>query len=714
MKTSFIVLCLLLSISAFGQQKAKSNQKPPTQKDMNAAMKEAQGMLDEMMKEMSKEDRKMMDSIGIKMPDLKSAKMPAASDKQLAEAWEDEQRIVPKKDQARIASILNVPDNKLPAYISAVHKKVTAGLDAKIITAGNAAYGEIRGKAKTQQEAGNMALGFWVSGQPELAAYLLGKICSEDMSQTDNLSNYAAALTMLGGEQLAIPILQSLNRKFQKNSTILNNMGQAWFGLGDIGKAEKYLDSVLTIYPGHPQANVTKAAIEESKGNSTKAADHIKTAIRYTYTKSREEKLNQLGYKINRKDLRIPFKPGSDPLGLEQMRRPDYPTSIAKINALLPQWKEFNKDCQKKIEELQAELNTLTVKQAQQVTKMVFTANAAMNKGMMPALSRHPLSRKASIALQERMDYYKVAMKKMEEKYVTMMSELDAIRKKFKPADEYAPCTVHRDNINKLLEQLNSRKKIYDDEALHLFRLYSNDIVYWAQFTSTDPISFRAIQLQYLIFWLSKNRELQPVDMELYKDAYKDCEEKETGKSGKLSEFDEVACNYKTKMDFYVVKYEMNCSHTTITYRSPYQTLIEREIGNKYVGGTLKTSASVKAKDQLGPVGIEGSLGFDLEMELDENGKVIDWKGDAKAGVEVSVGVTEGPASLGAKSGAELVIEFGQDGVEDVIATHNAQATVGIYEQSVTIGMTERVSLISGNSSRTNAGTLKGIILEKF
>lgn len=56
----------------------------------------------EMQKElegMSPEDKRMMDSMGVKMPSMKD--IPKVTDKQLADAWEDENRIVPKVDAVR-------------------------------------------------------------------------------------------------------------------------------------------------------------------------------------------------------------------------------------------------------------------------------------------------------------------------------------------------------------------------------------------------------------------------------------------------------------------------------------------------------------------------------------------------------------------------------------------------------------------------------------
>jgi len=708
------MLLLLLTLTGVCQQKAKTKEKAPTQKELNASVKEMQAMMSEMMNEMSPEDKKMMDSMGIKMPDMKKVKIPAASDKQLAEAWEDEQRIVPKKDLARIASIPKVAAGRLPAYVTATHQKVTAKLDPKIIFTGNTVYTRIQSLAQSKQQAANMALGFWISGQPELTLYLLGKICSEDISQADNLSNYAAVLTMLGGEQLAIPILQNLNTKFRRNSTILNNLGQAWFGLGDITTAEKDLDSVTTIYPYHPQANFTKASIEESKGNTAKAAEHVKKSLRHSYTKEREAKLNQLGQKLVRKDLRIPFSAGSDPMGLEQTRRPDYPVSIAQINAWLPAWNDFNSQCDKEIKILEIAWDDVNARYTQSIAKMSANAMATINNGGLPTLSMHPLMRKATLALQERRRYYEQRIKKEVDNYQSLLRDLDAVRKKRLLAAPEAPCSVHRDNINKLLKGLNSRKKIYDQETLNLYKRYCNDMVYWAQYTSVDANAFKLIQIEFQLFWLRKNRELQPLEMGSYKGAYSDCEEKENAKPGKLAQFDDVACNYRTTVDLILVKYDMNCSHTTITYTSNFQTVVEKELGNKYMGGTIKTHASITADGKIGPVGIEGTMGFDVEEQLDENKNVTDWSGTVKTGVEASVGISEGPVKLGGKLSEEAEMEFGPNGIEDVNVTHGAEATAGIYKQSVTIGTKERVSLISGKSTRTNSGSLKGVVFNGF
>ena len=50
-----------------------------------------------------------------------------------------------------------------------------------------------------------MATGFWLIGKPQMALYTLGKICSDDPSNTDNLSNFASMLSMQGASIWPFP-----------------------------------------------------------------------------------------------------------------------------------------------------------------------------------------------------------------------------------------------------------------------------------------------------------------------------------------------------------------------------------------------------------------------------------------------------------------------------------------------------------------------------
>ncbi|MET0465909.1 MAG: hypothetical protein ABW007_22300 [Chitinophagaceae bacterium] len=717
MKIAFAPLLLLISVVAFSQTKPKTKpkEKAPTQKDMDATLKEMQGMMDEMMKEMSDEDRKMMDSMGIKMPDLKNVKVPKATDKQWAEAFEDDNRIVPKKDNARIAAIpKNVTAAKLPAYIAAIQKKMTGQMDSKTAAAANNIFKEIQAKAGSTRQAGSMATALWMSGQPEISLYLLGKICAEDASDADNLSSYSAALTMQGGEHLAIPILQILSVKYRKNTTVLNNLGQAWFGLGEIAKAEKYLDSALAIYPYHPQANLTKASIEESRGNTTKAIEAVKKSIRHSYTKEKEEKLSKLGHKLTRKDLRIPIKASADPLGLLNTRRPDYPTSVAQMDILGPAWEEFNKACDDKIMQIRKEINEVGVQYAASAASMAKDVMSTIDQGGAYTLSQPPFLKKATINLAECKSFYEQKFKKETDRFVAFRSDLDAIEKRYKPAPPEASCSQRRDAVNGLIKASNERKKKYDEETLPLYRHFYNDMAYWSQYTSTSPTEFRLIVLNFQLGWMQKLRELQPVNLWHYKGQFKDCVDKEDGKPGKLADFDEVACNYKATINYGIAVQEISCSRTNTTYFFGTHSYTTKELGEKYIGATVKVKPRLSIGADSGPLSVEAFVGGNFTIDLDENNKVKDWGGTVGGGIETSAGGNVGPVKVDGTVTTEIEVEVGPKGIGDVNMIGTAEMTAGALGQKVTIGVQDKVSLISGRGSVTGTGIMQGTVLSEW
>ncbi len=173
------------------KSKSKQEEAIPTQKEMEAIMKEMQKAMDEM----SPEDKKMMDSLGIKMPSLKA--LPKVTDQQMSDAREEENFLVPKKDLTRIAKILPTPTTAaLPAFILRVHNTVVLNLTPAERADAEAALQSIR--QKTEISVSMAAVTFWIQGRPLLATYLMGKASIDNPSDIDNINNYASMLTMTG------------------------------------------------------------------------------------------------------------------------------------------------------------------------------------------------------------------------------------------------------------------------------------------------------------------------------------------------------------------------------------------------------------------------------------------------------------------------------------------------------------------------------------
>lgn len=185
---------------------------------------------------------------------------------------------MPVKDAALINAALatTLINAEISTNISRIQSVVLTRLSVYPKSKGNLLLQEV---TRRKASVANTAVLLWMEGKPTLAIYLMSEACKSDPTNVINPNNYPSFLTMCGAQQLALPILTNLNKRFPRTNSILNNITQAWLGLGDIQRAEKYADSTIRIYAWHPQANMAKCLIKESKGNIPAAIETAEKAI---------------------------------------------------------------------------------------------------------------------------------------------------------------------------------------------------------------------------------------------------------------------------------------------------------------------------------------------------------------------------------------------------------------------------------------------------
>ncbi|HMG93353.1 MAG TPA: hypothetical protein VK589_25020 [Chryseolinea sp.] len=673
-KCVFILAILSITVAAVGQTKSKSKQKeetPPTQKEMADMMKEMQDAMDEM----SPEEKRATDSMGIKMPTANS--IPQMTDAQIKEAYENESRIVPKKDPLRIktASTVTVSTAGMNVYISKTNQAVLTKLSPAAKTKGAEI---LQQTVRLKSSAANTAVGLWMDGKPTLALYVMGEACKANPSNTNNLNNYASFLTMCGAEQLALPILTNLNKRHPRNSSILNNITQAWLGLGDIAKAEKYADSTIRIHPTHPQANMAKGLIEESKGNIPAAIAAYKKAIRKAFSSEKENKLKKLGYDLKSDDLNWDRPMPQDALGLGKFTWPEYPMNVEQNKALEKEWTDFKNECQKKINELQikqkkAEQEYLTrytartqqILQASQKGQYVqpmpgYAAKAIkklgpgvndVNGNMSFVFSKElePVAKAlAAVANYEKLLDEK--QKAIDKRYEDKIGEgrenpLEAICK-----DENAICSEFLASANGGLQSAYRQYFNYVSRR-------TSDLLYYCQYTQW-PEQFELTKINSQIAWLTQIKD-QRVYFE-NKSSWCTSVPK-PGKEGKLQNFDDVACKYVSTMNLGVYKITSSCSNL---------------IGEFDFGGV-----NINLKDNV------------------ETGR---FSGSAMVGTSKSF---DGPAGTELEASIAALVEFDNTGITDVGAITGAVAKAG---DVILAGADVKVTVNSGVST-TGKGILQGI-----
>ncbi len=714
-----ITVIFMLCIPGFqglSQSKPKPKEAAPTQKEVDEMMREMQREMDNM----SDDDKKVLDSMGLKMPSLNE--IPKFTDQQLAEAYENESRIVPKKNTARISSISKTPltDAATPSFLAATHARVTTTLSAEVRTKGEEIHRLIMTQYNSPAATGNAAAGLWMLGRTRLALYVMGKACLDDPANTDNMNNYAAMLSMSGGEERAIPLLERLNRRFRKNSTILNNLGQAWFGLGELDKANAYLDSAIRIYAYHPQANYTKSFIEESKGNTKGAVEAMKRSVKKAYSPEKENRLSKLGYKLKSGDLSWNHPMPQDPLGLEKFNWPEYPKNVSESEVLKKDWDLFKASCRIEIEKLtvqqkRLEQEMLTIQQMR-VSKLLKAGQNGQSVNPMP-----PMAAKATVKLKYLVDgrdgqlanNYEKKVERLADAYQQtgaleekLWKQLDAIRQKYedkfgegKPNPFDAACSDENAAKNSFLTESNAVLEKAANDFLDFHRKKTNDEMYYYQYTMWPEV-FELAKVTAKISWLNLIRD-QKI---MFQDKSSWCREasQQKEKPFKLADFDDVHCEYHSKLTTPVGTIRTDCSRMTSELDLKFiklglkQDMNKETFGDQFMSCSVEVGAGVSVGSRnLGPIKAEASIGGAIGVEIDRTG-ITDVILKGAAGISVGTDIIkDGSDASGMKVGTDT-----KDGsAGDVGVIKDLQLEVGVKGQ---------VSIVSGKSSGGGTGLFEG------
>ena len=686
-------LLFVLPTSTSAQEVAVS------QKEMEEMIKEAK----EAMESLSEEDKKMMEEMGIAAPSFDN--VPQMPDGGLWMAMEEDGMVIPKKRTDLIAGLPAklFTDAELPAYIKSTNNSI-----ASIITPASKELVEKAMAAfKDDPFYGAMitstANGMWIMGLQEPAVYLMGKAV-EALPNADNYNNYAAYLTMLGAGHMAIPVLAKLNSIHHNNSTILNNLGQAWLQLGDGELAEKYLDSAIMVYEYHPQANFTKCLILESEGKTAEAVVALKRSIKHSATKSKVNKLSKLEknppqlpkYYIPRSYVSTSFNLGA------------YTALIPKNYDMTDggvaekEWKFFREQLRPEAAGLAVAVR-LAEKQAEEEMKIIAArAIKARNVGFPPYYFR-AVDRFNNYLTTNFSDH---KMEAEGEKWVSYITELAKLKQEFSDALDEEEARFNKlfgggsnvmDNcnervaiINKYLGSLNSLNKAYNDEKVRQAVSEAYNAYYYGTAAAVSDGAALAMVLDI------KRKFVQTL-IELRHDSYTSgciIPEAKEFKKGELPDYDKVNC--KTSSTLYVPitgQITIRCNEMITVFNPTFLPVNASWTENFNTGRISEASVGVTVKAVDFTVGgkfdadgnmVSGNVsvgknieGVDVTVkgEFDASGFT---KGSIELGIDGSLGLlpesitAAAPVELSLKGELGAGIELGPEGIADFYVKENA------------------------------------------
>lgn len=154
-----------------------------------------------------------------------------------------------------------------------------------------------KGNAKAIAAAKNKMGGYPASSHEVLAFLFFAKkeyvsslwvFCSVVKANPANLNalaNLAAVLNHVGFPHKSIPLSLHTLAAAPSAAAVHNNLGQAYFRLGDMDNAIRYLSSATRLAPLHVEANATQGYINEARGNTGTAAQQYRNSLQGGYNK---------------------------------------------------------------------------------------------------------------------------------------------------------------------------------------------------------------------------------------------------------------------------------------------------------------------------------------------------------------------------------------------------------------------------------------------
>lgn len=631
---AFLCICAVVTImSPIDGHAQKPKDKPPTAAEMKKMIADAKKYLENM----DPETKRKMDSMGVKMPQSIDTKfLDTMTDKDWEKTWEEGNRILPKKDIYRIGTIPkeNLTSGSLVTYVQKLHSAVANKLDSKTKTDAEKIMAAVKKNYPNKNIIPNTALGLWLTRNYELALYLMGAACVNSTNDKDALNNYASMLIMTGAEEGAIPILNKLNKELPKNKTILNNLAQAWLGLGDVDKAEKYIDSCVRVYALHSQANATKSKIEESKGNKQGAAEAMKQSIKKGFSESKKQKLRQLGYDIKKDDFEWNFPKGDDGLGMGKFSFPPWPYTIKESVAAKPKWDAFKKALATEIRKLELQYKAENAESEKEV-KLMFQNGTIIHYG-------GPLAAKARLKFSQLIEENKTGgwheSFNLLQKASTTVSKWEAelnkaeqeLDNKFDPQfgeglsnPEKEYCEAVNKERNKFLEQSNKLMFTHYQNYTKQFRLQLEEELNYS-IHQTSEKGFEPIKTKTKIDWLRCLSGVNPLFQEYGPFCHVKVDNSE--EKAALENFGDFKCQFKSNFDFGPLSLSMECNkvklevsvivpETEIGLKGFY----EKDLKNRTANGECTISAGIGVGDEgILRAGVDAEIG--MVLEVDRNG----------------------------------------------------------------------------------------------
>jgi tetratricopeptide (TPR) repeat protein len=425
-------------------------------------------------------------------------------------------------------------------------------------------------KLTTSKDISSIAFAAWLQKTPRHSLYLFNKAIVTDPADALAANNFSSFLIMGGLPEKAVPILEYWNKQKPGEATLLCNLGNAYYRLGDIDKSMKYLQQCVQYDTLNPTANKLLCMIYLKKGDVKKAEDHGTKSL----TSSHDEQVIAILRQVNNK-----VKPGEI---MSRLHKKEFPmlkrTMLPAMPSNLDDMAAFAID-------LETEKRSLALTIQSIEAKMPAASDDVQQKMMMASFAGgiSPIRIKAQFIIMDAMQIYhtekvresdafkhhlknlsgpyNITVKAISKKYADKLNKLEggeAGDEDQISALELARCKEINAETEKYLAVLSPLVNQYAQRQEFISRKFYRDYANWSPYwIPAQSLSFLSIERDYLkdiANILSEYRLVSKSDCSIH-------EPKPLVKDGILKEWeDEYCANFKGKIGMGPVKLTWTCS----------------------------------------------------------------------------------------------------------------------------------------------------------
>jgi len=325
-----LLLAFFICINLFAQTKTSKPAMPDIQKLMKMTPQQQQAYAEQMKKQYSSYANEIVagkDAMVRVADDFFGLELPAIDNQKLTYA------------------------NGLPFTRNSVLEQVKRSQEAlkKLLSADkiNKLNSFIQSNNASDIHAASIA-GFYSNDLPS-SLYLSMEAVIREPDSIVSWNNLGAFLNLSGIHYRSLPILKFCAAQETGSAMILNNLGQAYLGLGDKVSAEKYLLKVLGIDSLNPEANHSMGLIFMSRGNMPEAAACFKRQLTVCEKPSTIHAIQKTGEPYSMLQLRRQKdsydrktrKNHIEEITLGKFSLPAFPTSLRERKSMLGDMHEY-------------------------------------------------------------------------------------------------------------------------------------------------------------------------------------------------------------------------------------------------------------------------------------------------------------------------------------------------------------------------------------